>query len=195
MFAGIIHQLGTVDSLSPSTDGGMCLVIDAPDYQAKIELGSSHAINGVCLTLLDNSLPLRFDLSAETREKTTFKELKEGDRVNIEPGLRLGDSIDGHLVSGHVDGVGTVISVTQGERFMGMIIEFPALLNKYIALKGSVCIDGASLTVNSVSNNQLSVAVIPHTLENTRMGNYQRMTQVNIEVDLIARYLERLTNH
>ena len=195
MFTGIINHVGTISSIKPTADGGMYLIVDAPDYQAKLDPGSSHAINGVCLTLLDNSLPLRFDLSSETVEKTTFNILNRGDKVNIEPGLRLGDSVDGHLVSGHVDGVGHVISMKKGEKFTEMTIGFPDALSKYIAVKGSVCIDGTSLTVNQVDSNKLSVAIIPHTLKNTRIGDYQKLTPVNIEVDLISRYIERLIHH
>ena len=195
MFTGIITHTGIIDTLQPANDGGVRLVVTLDTYLDQLVIGSSHAVNGVCLTLIDDSLPLTFDLSQETLQKTTFSMLNQGDRVNLEPGMRLGDPVDGHLVSGHVDDIGTVLSIEKGDQSMTMTVAFPSHMARYIAVKGSICIDGVSLTVNTVEDDYLSVTIIPHTLDNTRMTDYRQRTAVNLEIDLIARYLGRLTQY
>ena len=195
MFTGIVTYTGIIDTLQPANDGGIRLIVKLDSYLDQLVIGSSHAVNGVCLTLINDSLPLTFDVSQETLYKTTFSRLNEGDRVNLEPGMRLGDPVDGHLVSGHVDDIGTVRSIEKGDKSMTMTIEFPPHMARYIAVKGSVCIDGVSLTVNAVEDYSLSVTIIPHTLENTRMVDYRCGTDVNIEIDLIARYLGKLIQY
>jgi len=156
-------------------------------------VGASIAVNGVCLTVVTESGD-RFtaDVSGETLAVTTLGRLAPGSRVNLESPLRAGDPLDGHIVSGHVDGVGKVVSVEPAGRSLTVTIEVPAALARYVAMKGSVAVDGVSLTVNSVRGARFVVNIIPHTQQKTVFGDYKAGTAVNIEVDLLARYLERL---
>ena len=157
------------------------------------EVGDSISVNGVCLTavelLADGFVT---DVSVETLDVTTLKQAGQGDAVNLEPALRIGDALGGHLVSGHVDGIGVVISRSEDARSVRLAFEIPTELARYIAKKGSVCVDGVSLTINEVSGNTFSLNIIPHTAEITTMGAYDVGTTVNIEVDLLARYIERM---
>ncbi|MGH8402173.1 MAG: riboflavin synthase, partial [Gammaproteobacteria bacterium] len=158
-----------------------------------VSIGDSIAVNGCCLTVIEK-LPDGFaaDASAETLSLATLGGSKPGDPVNLETALTLSAPLGGHLVTGHVDGVGTVCRRKTDARSVRFDIETPVELVRYIARKGSICVDGVSLTVNAVANNIFDVNIIPHTLEQTIMGGYRKGTQVNLEVDLIARYLERL---
>ncbi len=193
MFTGIIEAQGSIASMSPRS-GDMRLQIDAGKLDlGDVFLGDSIAVNGVCLTVveLDNS-SFSADVSNETLLLTSLGGLKAGSPVNLEKALTLADRLGGHLVSGHVDGVGTLISRSDDGRSVRFVIEAPALLARYIAHKGSICVDGTSLTVNAVDGARFELNIVPHTLEETIMGNYQAGAEVNLEVDLIARYLERL---
>ncbi len=158
-----------------------------------LALGGSIAVNGVCLTAVAVT-PQGFtaDVSAETLAVTTFDSLRPGSRVNLEPPLKAGDPLDGHLVTGHVDGVGKVVEIVPVGGSQRLVIGVPAALSRYIAAKGSVAVDGVSLTVNAVRGAELEVNVIPHTQAVTVIGEYRAGTAVNIEVDMLARYLERL---
>lgn len=160
---------------------------------APLAVGGSIAVNGVCLTAVAVA-PRGFtaDVSAATLAVTTLGRLVAGSRVNLEPPLRAGDPLDGHIVTGHVDGVGEVISVEPVGGSKRIVVAVPAALSRYIAPKGSVAIDGVSLTVNAVGAAELEVNIIPHTQAVTVIGEYARGTAVNIEVDMLARYLERL---
>jgi riboflavin synthase len=156
-------------------------------------VGASVAVNGVCLTVVTTTgTAFTADVSGETLAVTTLGGLTPGSRVNLESPLRAGDPLDGHIVSGHVDGVGQVASVEPAGRSLTVTIDVPAALARYIATKGSVAVDGVSLTVNSVRGNRFAVNIIPHTQDKTVIGGYKAGTAVNIEVDLLARYLERL---
>jgi riboflavin synthase len=159
----------------------------------EVEVGGSVAVNGVCLTAVECAAD-RFtgDVSQETLRVTTLGRLEPGHRVNLEASLKLGQSIDGHLVTGHVDGVGEVLRLTESGRSLALEIAMPAALARYIARKGSIAVDGVSLTVNAVSRDCFAVNVIPHTRAVTIISGYAVGTPVNIEVDMIARYLERL---
>jgi riboflavin synthase len=159
----------------------------------EVEVGGSVAVDGVCLTAVERTAD-RFaaDVSKETLRVTTLGRLEPGHRVNLEASLKLGQRIDGHLVTGHVDGVGEVLSLTESGRSLALEIAVPAPLARYIARKGSIAVDGVSLTVNAVSRDCFAVNVIPHTRAVTIISGYAVGTPVNIEVDLIARYLERL---
>ncbi len=155
--------------------------------------GDSLAVNGVCLTAVtvaDGEVTV--DVSAETLRCTTFAALAEGEPVNLEPALLPTTPLGGHFVSGHVDGVGEVAAFTPAGRSMTLTITIPTALMRYVAAKGSICVDGVSLTVNAVEDCRFSVNIIPHTLEHTIIGDYGPGRRVNIEVDLLARYLERL---
>ena len=156
-------------------------------------VGESIAVNGVCLTatvLRDDGFDT--DVSTETLAVTSLGDLVIGSKVNLEPSLSLADRLGGHLVSGHVDCIGTVTNVARDARSIRLTIEIAAEFARYIARKGSVCVDGVSLTINAVSGNSFDLNIIPHTAASTTIGEYSTGTAVNIEVDLVARYVERL---
>jgi len=193
MFTGIVKTKGTIGAVD-RRGGDVRLTITAPDLPwGDYEVGDSISVNGVCLTaveLLANGFVT--DVSVETLNVTTLKQAGQGAAVNLEPALRIGDALGGHLVSGHVDGIGIVISRSEDARSIRLAFEVPVELARYIAKKGSVCVDGVSLTINEVSGNTFSLNIIPHTTEVTTMGEFDTGTAVNIEVDLLARYIERM---
>lgn len=193
MFTGIIAALGQLKSLE-SRGGDIRLHIDPAKLDlTDVKLGDSIAVNGVCLTVVEMaSRSLQFDVSQETLQRTSLGQLKTGSEANLEKALAVGDRLGGHMVSGHVDGLGEVISKTASARSWQYKIKAPAELERYIAEKGSITIDGVSLTVNGVFDGGFDINIIPHTLEETIIKHYQTGTRVNLEVDLIARYLERL---
>ena len=193
MFSGLVKGVGRI---AARTDLGK-------DQRFTIELGgavlpplvvgASVAVNGVCLTVVTTTgAAFTADVSGETLAVTTLGGLAPGSRVNLESPLRAGDPLDGHIVSGHVDGVGHVAAVEPAGRSLKVAIDVPPALARYIATKGSVAVDGVSLTVNSVHAQRFTVNIIPHTQDKTVIGGYKAGTAVNIEVDLLARYLERL---
>jgi len=193
MFTGIIQTVGKVARIE-QRGGDTCLTIAADELDfADITLGDSICVSGVCLTAIElNGTTFAADVSVETLSRTTLGALGIGDGVNLEKSLRLADRLGGHLVSGHVDGVGKVISITPDARSQRWMFELPPALARYVAAKGSVCIDGVSLTVNEVEGNRFGVNLIPHTIEVTTFRDKRSGDSVNIEVDLIARYVERL---
>jgi riboflavin synthase len=193
MFTGIITAVGTIARLEMRS-GDARVVIDAGQLDlADVAIGDSVCVSGVCLTAIDvDGSKFSADVSVETLSCTTFGTLKNADRVNLEKSLRLADRLGGHLVSGHVDGVGRVISVEADARSQRWRFEVPVSLSRYIAAKGSVCIDGVSLTVNDVEANRFGVNLIPHTIDVTTFQDKHVGDAVNIEVDVIARYVERL---
>jgi len=193
MFTGIIEAVGTVKSCKRSGDD-MQLVIDTRNLDTHdVVLGDSIAVNGVCLTVvaLDGG-QFNADVSAETLAHTTLGNLATGQRVNLEKAFTPSSRLGGHLVSGHVDGVGVVRNRKSDGRSERFRIEAPRELARYIARKGSICVDGISLTVNRVDANMFELNIVPHTLANTTMNDFVEGTKVNLEVDIIARYLERL---
>jgi riboflavin synthase len=193
MFTGIIKAKGTISAmdkragdvrLSVRSDG-----LPWPDY----ELGESIAVNGVCLTAVAlHADGFDTDVSVETLDVTGLGGLTVGSEVNLEPAISLGERLGGHLVSGHVDCTGKVVSRTSDARSIRLGIEIPREYARYVAKKGSVCVDGVSLTVNEVSGNTFELNIIPHTAAVTIIDDYAPGTVVNVEVDLLARYLERL---
>lgn len=193
MFTGIIEAVGCVKSVEPR-GGDLRIRLDTGKLDlSDVRVGDSIAVSGVCLTVVD--LPgdgFWADVSAETVSCTLIGELSSGDRVNLERALTLATRLGGHLVSGHVDGLGEVISRHADARSVCFRFKAPGQLAPYIATKGSICIDGTSLTVNEVSGSHFSVNIVPHTLSETTMNEYRTGTRVNLEVDLIARYVERL---
>ena len=193
MFTGIIESVGHITALEPRA-GDVILRIEADDgYLQGVQSGDSVAVSGICLTARNPSaVGFDADVSVETLEVTTLQQLAVGDAVNLEPALRVGDALGGHLVSGHVDGIGKMISRADDARSIRMKFEVPGELARYIAKKGSICVDGVSLTINEVSGNTFGLNIIPHTAEVTTMGAYEAGTAVNIEVDLLARYIERM---
>ncbi len=196
MFTGIIQGVGTIANIE-TRDGAYVLSIDTPDnYLAKVKTGDSICISGVCLTAtaFDGNI-VKTDVSAETIRCTSFEKLEKNSQVNLELALTLSDHLGGHLVSGHVDGVGKIKNIEKESNSTCFTIAAPKEIAKYIARKGSICIDGISLTVNQIDGDNFTVNIIPHTLENTAIINYQIDTVVNLEVDLIARYVERLQTY
>ena len=193
MFTGIIAAIGNIESLQ-AKGGDMRLKVATQTLDlSDIKLGDSVANNGVCLTVVEmTGSSLSFDVSRESLDRTSLGSLKAGSPVNLEKALAVGDRLGGHFVSGHVDGLGKVVSLQSSARSVQFRFEVPADLTRYIAEKGSICIDGTSLTVNNVANNWFEVNIIPHTMQETIMSDYKVGTKVNLEVDLIARYLERL---
>jgi len=193
MFTGIIQAIGTVAALE-SRGGDVRLRIRTGDLDlSDVQQGDSIATNGVCLTVV--ALPgdgYWADVSKETLDFTTLGTLKQGSPVNLEKALRASDRLGGHIVSGHVDGVGVVISRHGDGRSERFRFRAANSLAKYIAHKGSICVDGTSLTVNMVEGAEFELNIVPHTLENTIFSHYKAETRVNLEVDVISRYIERL---
>ncbi len=193
MFTGIIEAVGSVRSMQPA-GGDLRFEIDTGTLDTgDVKIGDSIAVNGVCLTVIAfDSTSFAADVSNETISLTSLKGLKAGSAVNLEKAMLPTTRMGGHLVSGHVDGLGTVVSKSGDARSIRLEIEVPAELKKYIAVKGSICIDGTSLTVNSVKGLIVGLNIVPHTQERTVIQHYTKGTKVNVEVDLIARYLETL---
>jgi riboflavin synthase len=193
MFTGIVQGVGRIRSIEPH-GGDVTMWIETGDVSlAGVTIGGSIAVNGCCLTAVQlESNAFKADLSHETLSLTTAGDWVPGTAVNIEQALTAGQALGGHYVTGHVDGVGRVIARHDDVRSVRVEFEVPADLARYVARKGSVCVDGVSLTVNGVAGRRFDVNLVPHTLERTILGGYQAGTRVNIEVDIIARYLERL---
>lgn len=191
MFTGIVTAVGSIAAVS-RTAGGVRIQVAAPELQlADGQIGESIAVNGVCLTAIEMSQAgFSADVSAETLRCTAG--FVAGLRVNLERALRLADRLGGHLVSGHVDGVGTLVSVRPAGDNRVLVFEAPLDVARYVAVKGSIAINGVSLTVNEVNNKQFSVNIIPHTLSATNLGMLVAGARVNLEADTVARYVERL---
>ncbi|MFP4602763.1 MAG: riboflavin synthase [Halochromatium sp.] len=201
MFTGIIEAIGRVEALEDRGGDRRIRIDTGSDAGMKagaldlgqVSTGDSIAVNGVCLTVVELSARgFAADVSRETLSLTTLGTLKAGARVNLEQALRLSTPLGGHLVSGHVDGVGTLLEVREDARSWRLQIHAPGELARYIAPKGSICVDGTSLTVNRVKGAVFDLNIVPHTLGATIVGEYRVGSRVNLEVDLIARYLERL---
>ena len=196
MFTGIIQAIGSIQEFH-SSDNGVTLKINSNTLDiSDSKIGDSIAVNGVCLTVTQISGEcFTADVSNETINCTTFSGLSQGENVNLEKSLRLNQGVDGHLVSGHVDGVGTIHSINKdGDSFRFKILVESDII-KYIAKKGSICINGVSLTVNSVEDNIFDVNIVPHTFSVTTLRDLSPESNVNLEIDLIARYVEQLNNY
>jgi riboflavin synthase len=204
MFTGIITGVGRIVASTPlgsSLQHGKRLTLAAPaGYLDDVQLGDSIAINGACMTVTSfdaAAAQFTIDISAESLSKTAG--LDEAQNVNLEKALRAQDRLGGHIVSGHVDGVGTVSRFEAVGESWELRIQCPAPLAKYLAYKGSITVNGVSLTVNRVQDNaqgaELSINLIPHTVSNTALGNLRAGSPVNLEIDLIARYVERMLSH
>jgi len=193
MFTGIVQGVGTVRAIEPR-GGDVTIVIDTGAVSlADIELGGSIAVSGVCLTATQHtSSSFAADVSRETLALTTLGGWVAGTKVNLEKALLAGQALGGHYVTGHVDGVGQVVSRHDDARSVRMEFVVPPELARYVARKGSICIDGVSLTVNGAVGDRFDVNLVPHTLEVTTLGGLQAGSRVNLEVDIIARYVERM---
>lgn len=192
MFTGIITDIGRVRSLEQR--GDTRLVIETRYDTAGVDMGASIACNGACLTVVDKG-PGWFavDASAETLARTTLGTWREGTPINLERAMKVGDELGGHIVSGHVDGIGSVVSRTPEGASVRFTFAVPMALARFIAEKGSVALNGVSLTVNEVEANRFGVNIIPHTLENTTFGGAAPGDPINVEIDMLARYVARLT--
>jgi riboflavin synthase len=193
MFTGIVQDVGKVQSRE--TRGGDVRLTIAVDRLSldRTAIGDSVSVQGVCLTVTALAAKgFSADVSRETLSLTTLGELAVGSPVNLEPALRAGEPLGGHLVSGHVDGVGRVISLAEEARSLRVEFEAPAELARYLAPKGSITVDGVSLTINAVTGSRFGVNLIPHTRDVTTLGRLIANTRVNLEIDQVARYVERL---
>lgn len=197
MFTGIVAAMGTllersVRGSARGDEGRLRIAVGMLDL-GDVSIGDSIAVNGCCLTVVEKEADsFSADVSNETLRCTTLGSLEPGRRVNLEKSMRLGDRLGGHLVSGHVDGIGALLRRESDGDSLRLELRAPAELARYIARKGCICIDGASLTVNEVEGTDFSVNIIPHTRAETIIGQYREGQQVNLEVDLLARYIERL---
>jgi len=192
MFTGIIQSVGAITQATPvGTDIQLAIATHQLDME-DVQLGDSIAVNGVCLTVIKLA-PVQFEAHVSRETLSVTVGLDKPHPVNLEKALRLSDRLGGHLVSGHVDGVGEVVSFKPLGDCWRLDIHAPHAISKYISVKGSICINGVSLTVNSIVNDTFSINLIPHTLENTTLKSLASGHQVNLEVDQIARYVERMT--
>jgi riboflavin synthase len=199
MFTGIVTDVGEIASLKPVAQGQLHrLRIRCRYDQSTIVDGASIACNGVCLTVVGSGLEaghtwFEVDAAAETLRMTTARDWREGGRLNLERALKIGDELGGHIVAGHADGIATIVSRQDLPDMARFELRAPRELAKFIAPKGSITLDGVSLTVNMVDDDRFTVLIIPHTLSVTTLGAWTAGTEVNIEVDLMARYAARLT--
>jgi riboflavin synthase len=197
MFTGIIQDIGTVTAIDKKGDWIVTVTTRLP--MANKALGASVAHNGICLTLIDvkpspagQGFHYKVQLSQETVNCTTALHWREGTKINLETALRVGDELGGHYVSGHVDGIARLVGKTALGDSLKLDFDTPKKLARYIAAKGSVTLDGVSLTVNSVEDTRFSVAIIPHTQKETTLGAMEPGQGVNLEIDMLARYVERM---
>ena len=193
MFTGIIQSVGKIAALQAQGGDARVRIACGKLDMSDVNTGDSIAVGGVCLTVVEHSAAgFTADVSGETLSRTTLGRLHTGDAVNLEKALTLSTPLGGHLVSGHVDGVGVMVNRREAARSVQFRIKAPEALAKYIAEKGSVCVDGVSLTVNAIHGAEFEVNIVPHTLAETTLGVIKADSEVNIEVDVVARYLERL---
>ncbi|MDP3014076.1 MAG: riboflavin synthase [Candidatus Subteraquimicrobiales bacterium] len=206
MFTGIIEELGKIEKLLRRGEGAI-IAVRAPLVAPQLSIGESIAVNGACLTVVAIERPclpclptgtatgrptFQADVMSETLNKTNLGKLKAGDMVNLERALRLGERLSGHLVSGHIDGLGRVVSKQRKANAIGLKIEVPSSLARYIVSKGSIAVDGVSLTVADVADSFFTVSIIPHTAELTTLGEKSAGSEVNIEVDILGKYVEKM---
>lgn len=196
MFTGIIEAIGSI-VLIERIDSDKRFVFNTESLDlSDVKPGDSISVNGVCLSVVELQVTgFSADVSVETLSCTTFNEFETGEKVNFEKALLLSSRLSGHMVNGHVDGKGIIQKKTADARSERFEIKFPAELGKYICKKGSICVDGVSLTINEVDEATFSVNIIPHTNEETIFSNYVEGKQVNLEVDIVARYMESLISH
>jgi riboflavin synthase len=193
VFTGIIQDVGSIRT-AEARGGDLRLVVEAAGLPlARAQVGDSIAVNGVCLTVVEiDGAAFAADVSRETLSLTTLGDCRAGSRVNLEPALRAGDALGGHLVSGHVDGIGEVVDAREDGRSVRVTFRAPVELLRFLARKGSVAVDGVSLTINGVQDDRFAVNLVPHTLDATTFRGLVPGRRVNLEVDTIARYVERL---
>ena len=195
MFTGIIEGKGKLLRVE-RRGGARRLTIEFPPHLTEIQLGDSISINGVCLTIVEKGdQTSKFDLSEETIKRSILGELKEGDPVNLERALRLNDRLGGHFVTGHIDGIGVITEKRRERDFVNLRVRVPENISKYVVPKGSIAIDGISLTVNECRGNEILLMLIPYTLEKTTLMDKRAGDHINLEADLLGKYVERLLGH
>ncbi|WP_234495388.1 riboflavin synthase [Vibrio maritimus] len=195
MFTGIIEAVGTLKAITPKGEDISVTVEVGKLDMGDVKLGDSIATNGVCLTVTDYSeTSYHADLSVETLNKTGFADYRVGDKVNLEKAMLPTTRFGGHIVSGHVDGVGEIVDRQHVGRAIEFWVQMPSELSKYVAEKGSITVDGISLTVNDLRKDAFKLTIVPHTTEETTIDHFQVGRKVNLEVDVLARYMERLLN-
>jgi riboflavin synthase len=192
MFTGIIEGKGKLVRIEHRGEGKR-VTIEFPSQLTEVQLGDSISINGACLTIVEKSdQRVKFDLSEETIQRSALSELREGDRVNLERALRLSDRLGGHFVTGHIDGTGVITEKRRERDFVHFSVRVPENVLKYVVPKGSIAIDGISLTVNEVRGEEILLTIIPYTLEKTTLMDKREGDRVNLEADLLGKYVERL---
>jgi riboflavin synthase len=192
MFTGIVEEKGKVMRVEPRGQGKR-LTLSIPLRLTDIQLGDSINVNGACLTVVEMSNPaIGVDLSTETLQKTTLSDVKEGDSVNLERALRLSDRLGGHIVTGHIDGVGTIAEVRKERDFLHLKIRVPPSVSKYVVQKGSIAVDGTSLTVNECRGDVIQLTLIPYTLDKTILIDKRVGDRVNVETDILGKYVEKM---
>lgn len=195
MFTGLIEDLGRIESIQRNSKSFKLRVVTTLPPQ-EISIGDSIAVNGICLTVVEHtSGTFSADVSPETMQSSNIGSLSVGNTVNIERALRLGDRLGGHMVSGHIDTTGTVVRRVHDDIAVRFTVELPRTFMRYVISKGSIAIDGISLTVNRVTDTTFSVAIIPHSLAKTTLQHYGEGARVNIETDMLGRYIEKLLSH
>jgi len=193
MFTGIIQGIGNISKIDSNGPDSRIVVKAGRMKLDDVKIGDSISVNGVCLSITEKTKDsFSSDLSSETLSLTTFIEMRANSKVNLEKAMNFSSRVNGHLIAGHVDGVGVIKEMKNDGRSILILIEFPEELDKYISKKGSIAVDGVSLTINGTKENTFSINIIPHTLSGSIISEYNIGTKVNIEVDLIARYLEKL---
>jgi riboflavin synthase len=194
MFTGIIEDTGKVIRIEHRGQEKR-LTLELPSHLTEVQLGDSINVNGVCLTVVQkNEQRIELDLSLETLQKTVLRELKEGDQVNLERALRLMDRLGGHIVTGHVDGIGEIVEKREERDFLRLSIRIPESVSRYVVQKGSIAIDGTSLTVNEYQEGEIQVILIPYTIEKTTLRRKKVGDRVNLEGDILGKYVERFLN-
>jgi riboflavin synthase len=193
MFTGIIQTIGNISKIDSNGPDSRIVFKAGRMKLDDVKIGDSISVNGVCLSITEKTKDsFSSDLSSETLSLTTFIEMRANSKVNLEKAMSFSSRVNGHLIAGHVDGVGVIKEMKNDGRSILILIEFPEELDKYISKKGSIAVDGVSLTINGTKENTFSINIIPHTLSGSIISEYNIGTKVNIEVDLIARYLEKL---
>ena len=193
MFTGIIQAIGNISKIDSNGPDSHIVFKAGKMKLDDVKIGDSISVNGVCLSITEKTKDsFSSDLSSETLSLTTFIEMRANSKVNLEKAMNFSSRVNGHLIAGHVDGVGVIKEMKNDGRSILILIEFPEELEKYISKKGSIAVDGVSLTINGTKENTFSINIIPHTLSGSIISEYNIGTKVNIEVDLIARYLEKL---
>jgi len=194
MFTGIIEDTAKVSRIEHRGQEKK-LTLELPAHLTEVQLGDSININGVCLTVVQKSKQrIELDLSLETLQKTALRDLKEGDQVNLERALRMTDRLGGHIVTGHVDGIGEIVERSEERDFLRLSIRIPEPVSRYVVQKGSIAIDGISLTVNEYQEGKIEVTLIPYTIEKTTLRRKRVGDRVNLEGDILGKYVEKFLN-